>query len=144
MILGYLAGVSSRQPDLGSGAGGSLLGRSLLGAYGGHNYFGSTCVGVLIRMEDISSPWSETEWIYMLHRTFVHTTSLSVGIGPGRAWHVRYHTCCRIGGSVAGRLGVDPSLPLSAPRVATRGHVHSSGTVFCGGLQLRPGCRVES
>ena len=46
VFLGYLAGVSSRQPDLGSGAWSSSLGRSLLGAYGGHNCFGSTCVGV--------------------------------------------------------------------------------------------------
>ena len=46
MCLGYLAGVSSRQLDLGSGVGDSLLGRSLLGVYGGHNYFGSTGVGV--------------------------------------------------------------------------------------------------
>ena len=97
-VLGYLAGVSSKQPDLGSRAGGSLLGHSLFGAYGRHNCFGSTGVRVLIRMEDMSSPRSATEWIYMLHRTFVHTTSLSVGIGPGRACQVRYHTCCRIGG----------------------------------------------
>ena len=52
----------------------------------------------------MSSPRSETEWIYMLHGTFVHTTSLSVGIGPGRAWQVRYHTCYRIGVSVIGGL----------------------------------------
>ena len=48
VILGYLAGVSSRQPDLGSGAGGSLLGCSLLGVYGGHNCFGNTGVGVFV------------------------------------------------------------------------------------------------
>ena len=142
--MGYLAGESSRQPDLGTRAGGSSIGRSLLGAYGGHNYFGSTGVGILILVENMSSPRSETEWIYMLHGTFVHTTSLGMGIGPGRAWQVRYHTCCRIGGSVIGGLGVDPSSPLGSPRVATRGHVHSSGAVFCGRLQPRPGCRVES
>ena len=48
VFLGYLAGVSSRQPDLGSGAGGSLLGRSLFRAYGRHNCFGSTGVGVFV------------------------------------------------------------------------------------------------
>ena len=92
-VLGYLAGVSSKQPDMGSRAGDSSLGHSLFGAYGRHNCFGSTGVGVLIRMEDMSSPRSESEWTDLLHGTFVHTTSPSVGIGSGRVWQVRYHTC---------------------------------------------------
>ena len=88
-VFGLLGGGELKTTRSGIGGWGSLLGRSLLGVYGGHNCFGSTYVGVLIRMEDMSSPRSETEWVALFHGTFVHTTSPSVGIGPGRVWQVR-------------------------------------------------------
>ena len=77
-----LAGVSSRQPDLGSGARDRLLGRCPVWYLWRVHCFRSTGVGVCDDLEDRSSLQSETEWVALLHGTFVHTTSPRVGIGP--------------------------------------------------------------
>jgi hypothetical protein len=38
-------------------------------------------LGFYLRLEDMSSPRSETEWANRFTRLFVHTTSLRVGLG---------------------------------------------------------------
>jgi hypothetical protein len=39
-------------------------------------------LGFYLRLEDMSSPWSETEWANRFTGLYIHTSSLRVGLGP--------------------------------------------------------------
>ena len=63
--MGNLAGVSLRQPDLGSGDRVRYSGVPYL-----ETVLGAQVLGFLLRMEDLNSPWSETEWVALFSRDF--------------------------------------------------------------------------
>nr|TKW08276.1 hypothetical protein SEVIR_6G019000v2 [Setaria viridis] len=87
-------------------------------------------------LEVRSSPWSETEWIAILHRNMLnmHTTRRIMGLGPGQDWQVRYHTCRRKQYKCREKW-CRPLAPLICfcPRLPPVGVLHSFRVVDCRG-----------
>ena len=63
----------------------------------------------------MSSPRSETEWVALLHGTFVHTTSPRVGIGPFDPSKCGTIPASRIAGYQWGRGGSESTLSVRLP-----------------------------
>jgi hypothetical protein len=74
-VFWYFGGGELETTDLGSGIGvrsSCIPTLMVLGAY---------VLGFYLRMEDMSSPRSETEWANCFTGLYVHTTSRSAGLG---------------------------------------------------------------
>jgi hypothetical protein len=102
--------------DLGSGMGLHSL------VYPRCTVFGAQVLGFYLRLENMSSPRSETEWANRFTGLFIHTTLLRVGLGRVEFGKCGTIPASRIEGISGGEVGVRPP-SLSASPVWPHGSI---------------------